>query len=298
MNLEWAERIRELRKTLGLTQEEFAELLDISKDYVRQLETGRYEVILCWQRIIQFIHDCTSNALGILRQKPWLEGNMAGRVQGILEALDWTQDQLAVFLGIRGERVSEWINYQEPMQACYGILLALLEIYSGVDRKQWPPSLYFEPEDSIGRERIRLLRLSLCMTQSQFGNVLHVSRNTVTNLETGGRSPGWCTNLLLRVIETYPKAVDLFGQIPWGDERVSPGKARHVRESIGLTQLELAHFLGASLTVIKSYENEIEGVKEPGCPTLVYLLLEKYPDEFTYFVEGLSSPGGQACPIW
>jgi DNA-binding transcriptional regulator YiaG len=39
---EWKkEEIRELRKALGLSQEEFAKLLGVSRVYVMMLETGR-----------------------------------------------------------------------------------------------------------------------------------------------------------------------------------------------------------------------------------------------------------------
>lgn len=302
MSLEWAERVRALRKSLDLTQMEFAELLDITDSQVSQWERAALSPTLCMQRIFQFINDCTSNALSFLSKKPWQETEVewGDRIEVVLKALNWSQEQLATFMGVTENAVNRWKVYGHQIDICNRILISLVEVYSDVDRKEWPPGLYFEPEDIITPERIKLLRQSLALTQRQLASFLHMTGGSaVCQWESGEQSIGWCANLLLRIVETFPRAADLLHNIPWDDEELSAGRIRQIRMSLGLTMLELSHFLGSTSAVISYYEkNGLKGRKELGCPKLVWLVLEKYPEEFISFVEGLSNPGGQACPVW
>jgi DNA-binding transcriptional regulator YiaG len=57
---EWKkEEIRELRKALGLSQEEFAKLLGVSRVYVMMLETGRRKP----SSVLKKLFDCLKEKL-------------------------------------------------------------------------------------------------------------------------------------------------------------------------------------------------------------------------------------------
>lgn len=298
MSLEWAEKVRNLRKRLGLTQKELADLLDTVFQVIGAWERTVTEPTLCYQRILQFLDDCTSSAIQFLQQRPWENetgSSWKDKLEDILERLDWSQRQLAQFLGVTDATIGGWLNEEYPPQTCYQILVALLESIADTDPKAWPSGLHVETRDVITSERIKLLRLALGLTQVKFGNILHVNFSTVSKWEVGGNPPEWASNLLLKVMETYPRAVELIERIPWNDEQISGERAAKIRQSLGANTLELAKLLGGNETTLDVYERR--GIPASS-PVLVYLLLEKYPEEFISYIEGLSSPGGHACPVW
>lgn len=289
----WADRIKLLRESLHLTQEEFAELIGASNQLVSQWETGKQGPTLCWERILQFMEDCPSGAETFRRFSGDTEIGW-DRVQALLRKLGWDVRELAEFVGTYPTAIGYW-EQGRPIGSCAETLILLLEVYSDTAVGSWPPALYAKRRDTISPERVKLLRLSHAMKQSQLADILHVDRSTITKYERGVE-PSWCANLLLRVIETFPRAVDLLAQVPYTDEVISAERAQAIREQFCLTQLQFSHLLGSTVEAISHTERL--GVRDPGCPTLIYLLLEKYPDDFIPLVEGLSSPGGQACPIW
>lgn len=300
MSLEFAEKVRGIREGLGLNQYEFADLLDVTRPHVSMWESLAIEETSCWERIIQFLIDCPSSALQFLREKPWVDEGKAwpDRIMNLLKVLNWRAVDLVEFLEIYETSFQDWISGRK-IDTCYQITMSLLEVYSSVDPKEWPAALHVETPDVITRERIRLLRLSLGKTQAQFGDLLHVANSTISGWENGHDTPVWSANLLLRMLETWPRSVDLLEKIPWDDTIITPEAAFRTRESLGLTGLELARLLGTSAATIYN-KNEKKGLagKNRGPAILVYRLLQEYQDEFLSYVQGLSSPGGQACPIW
>lgn len=297
MSLEFAGKVREVRDLLGLTQRDLAGLLDIHWETLGDWETLTKEAHPCWERTIQFMLDCPSSAIRILAEKPWIDETRTWRerLESLLKRLGWTNIKLAEFLNITIEPIMSWKRGDE-VSTCPAILMSLLEIYADVDPKEWPAAFYFPYKEMITPERIRLLRLGLGMTQSAFGNLIHVIHTNISSWETGKALPGWCGNLLLKVVETFPKAIELLEKIPWADDRLYPEQAIHVRQSLGLTQLELARIFG--ITTVGVIDIETGEYKGTDCGVLLYRLLAEYPEEFIGYIQGLSSPGGQACPIW
>lgn len=300
MSLEFAEKVRGVRENLGLNQKDFADLLEISPSMVNKWERLKVEETFCWERIIQFLIDCPQSALEFLQQKPWANKVKAWpeRIGQLKEALGWSMVDLADFLGIYYNTLRVWMRGGN-VTTCDQIMMSLLEVYSEVDKKEWPPALHFEAPDVITEERVRLLRLSLGMKQSQLGSVLHVSGSAIGQWERDVWAPVWSANLLLRMLETWPRSVELLERIPWDDGIIAPEEARRVRESLGLTAFEMARLLGTSEETITS-RNEHEGIvdKKSGTAVLIYRLLQEYPKEFLSYVQKLSNPSGQACPIW
>lgn len=298
MSLEFAEKVRSVRESLKLNQQDFAGLLEISPATVSKWESLGKEGTSCWERIIQFIIDCPQSALEFLQRKLWANEAKAWpeRITQLRETLGWSVIDLTDFIGIDYNTVGVWMRGGN-IKTCDQIMMSLLEVYSEVDKKEWPPALHFEAPDVVTEERVRLLRLSLGKTQVQLGNMLHVARNTVSRWENGVDAPGWSANLLLRMIETWPRSVELLERIPWDDGIITPEVAVRIRESLGLTLLEMAHLLGASQG-IAVYEHEGIADLKAGSSILVYRLIQEYQEEFLHYIRGLSSPGGQACPIW
>lgn len=299
MSLEFADKVLGVRKFLGLNQNDFADLLGITPALVNMWERLHAEETSCWERVIQFLIDCPSSALEFLRQKPWANegGAWPDRITQLREMLGWSMVDLADFLGIHEGSLHPWMN-GENIAICYQITMSALEVYSSVDPKEWPSALHFEAPDVISEERIRLLRLSLGKTLAQLGNILHVTGQAVGRWERGVVYPVWSANLLLRMLETWPRSVELLERIPWDDRIITPEVAFRIRTSLGLTGLEMAHLLGASKELIHSIY-EVAGIagKRTGSAILVYRLLEEYPEEFLSYVQSLSDPSGQACSV-
>lgn len=295
MSLEFAEKVRGVRESLRLNQQEFAELLGVTNSRVSSWETSSFHETKCWDRVLQFLVDCPESAVRFLLDRPWDQTNPEEVRQRLLGKLGWTNRRMTEALGMYP---GSHIHISHPgLSICTKILLSLLEVYAEVDQKDWPAALHFETTDIITRERARLLRLSLGIKQSQLGNLLHIDNSTISGIEND-KVPGWCTNLMLRILETYPRAVGLFEAIPWDDEAVSPEMAVEIRNSLGLTQLEFSRLLDVGHDLMGNYEKYGLSGKKKGCAILVYKLLRQYPEEFLSYVQGLSSPGGQACPIW
>lgn len=297
MSLEFSKKLQEARNLLGLSRSQFSSLIDVSDSTILRWEMATKDPHHCWERIIQFILDSPSFAVQILGQKPWITGvAWSERVGSLRQKLGWTDERLAEFLRIAGPKpIFSWLRGGEIAQ-CHQIMLSLLEIHSDLEQEDWPPALRFPEGDIITPERVKLLRQGLVMTQSDLGNLLHVDRSSVSNWETGNSPPGWCVNLLLRIIETFPRAVDLIEKIPWTGEALSPEKAERVRSKLGLTGHELCRLL--SMDLMSAFEYERGGRVKTDCITLVYDLLDQYPEEFIEYIQGLSNPGGRACPIW
>lgn len=288
-----------MREALRLSQYGFADLLKVSQPTITRLEQGSLRNEECWDRVLQFLIDCRDSAVEFLQKTPLIDASepWVAQVRRVAAKLGWSFSRLAEFLNIHVATVSDWLE-GEPAHRCHQILAALLESYAEVDPRNWPAALHEEEPDVITEERIRLLRLSLGMKQAEFGSLLHIKRESITGLERGRNAPSWCVNLLLRVLETYPRATELLERIPWDEESISADRAFTIRKAMGLTALELARLLGSAPVTIFRYEQiGVSGMKQD-CAVMVYRLLEQYPEEFVSYLQGLSSPGGQACPIW
>lgn len=296
MSLEFADKIRHIREQFYLTQQNFADLLGITHQTISGWENLR-EPLLIWERVIQFILDCPAAAVPFLNEKPWRDEPISwpSRVRAILKKLGWTQRMLAEFFSVHGTAIQKWLTEESDMDNGYKITLSLLELYSDVDPKQWPAAIYVAEADVITAERVKLLRQSLGMRQRDLANLIHMNLGSVSTWELGDERPRWCPNLLLRIVETFPRAATLMETIHWEDP-VPPQKAKDIRLNLGMSHLELARLLGSTVTATFMYENGSQ--KLAGCAALTYRLLEQYPEEFIGFIKGLSSPGGQACPIW
>lgn len=290
----WADRINALLENLNLSNKEFAALLQISGTVVWRWATGRREGGFCWERVIQFLEDCPSGVDTLRRLD--LDGHWPTRIEELLHRLGWDGQDLVEFFNSYNDLIFRW-RHGGGIDPCYRIAMALLEVYADVPKDSWPVAIYTEPHDFITPERIKLLRQSLAMRQSDLASLVHIRGSSISNMETWEKNPGWCSSLLLRILETFPRAADLLSKITQTDERISADRARNVREHLELTPLQFSHLVGLSHGIVNAYERDGLPTRS-GCAALVYLLLEQHTEEFVGYIHGLSSPGGQACPIW
>jgi DNA-binding transcriptional regulator YiaG len=298
VSLEFSDKLRSIREAFGLNISEMADLLGVSRTSIYNWESLLQEPSSGWERVIEFIVDCQASAKTFLDRRSWIDDGRPWpkRITDLLEKLDWSYDRLAEFLNVNMSTLSSWINSRHSIEGGSLIAIALLELYSDIDPKEWPAALYFSEEDVIAPERVKLLRQGLGLTQRALGNLLHTTQAGVSTWETGSHGIGWCGTLLLRILETFPQSADLFEKIPWGDEYLSAKQATQIRLNLEFSQMGLGRLLRTGPHTIRKYESG--EYKATDCGALVYQLLEQYPEEFIRYIQGLSSPSGQACPIW
>lgn len=285
---ELSDRIRAIRSTFRLSQREFGLLLNIDQSSMGDLERGVISSE-CWEKIIQFIEEEPQLAMALLSERieQPLAASWPERFAALSRKIGITGRDLADLLSVTPSAVADWRAGQSEPRGCPAIIFWILESYAGIDPSQWPSILITLPHDVMTAERIKVLRQSLAMRQRDLAYLMHLTgASTISQWERGDREPGWCANLLLRLLEAMPGPMTrLLEQIPsWSNEPINPEKAIQIRERAGLTQLELARLLQTDLATLVRYERE--GV-EMGCSVLIYRLIEAYFEEFLRLIQSL-----------
>lgn len=287
--------VRALRKSLSLSIDQFASLVNLTTGSLYKLEEGKDEVSKCLEMIFAFLEENRKDGAAILAQRPepiFLENSeIKAAVVDLKEKLEMTNEGLARLLHVTPWAISSWIVGRKRPGACPELLMWLLGVYSERDPNEWPSM--FRPliparqtRMLITPERILALRKSFLMRQQDLAYLLHVDASVISQWEHG-KKPGWCTNLLLRMLEAYPgPAHELLERVPYGEWeglpeewRFSSEKAKAAREKVGLTQDELAYVFGVTGPTISDIETGVSSEVYP-CIGLVYELLDLYPEEF------------------
>jgi len=247
------------------------------------------------QRILLFIVERPEEAFDVLsgRPDPLFRGiSPSDFISDLMNRTGLPPRDLAQLLNVSVKTVHNWVQgLYEPLP-CEQVILSLLDQYIQRDPREWPAILKQLPvagREIITSDRIRALRKSFMMTQSEFGSLLRMARSEVSTWEHGHHPPGWCANLLLRILENTPnEAFDLFSKIPWSGEEITAERSRTVRESLHLTQEELARFLGSDFETISIIENfGTLGRSRMECIKLLYGLLAVYPQDMVRLIQAL-----------
>lgn len=236
---------------------------------------------------MDFLEDDKSGAVDILSRRPNPvfpdEAPWSQIIDGLQKRLELTSEAMASLLGIDKRTVSAWrTGQQAPQLGCQQLLLWLLAVYAEVEPSEWPkifPIIHEEArqETVITPKRILSLRKSLMMRQRDLAYLLRISRSQVSTWEHGKEKPGWCANLLLRMIEAFPgPASNLLERVPGEGGELTKERALDIRQHLNMTQAELSDLLG--LTVHGVQEMEYDGVRSD-CGSIVYMALESYPNE-------------------
>jgi len=278
---EWGDRLRALRERFGLSQRQLAELFDVSQTTIRRPKWTE-----CWEKLVRFLEEEPNLAMSLLSERlrertsrPWPE-----RFAALRQKIGINLQELAELLSVTPTTTWDWNSGRHEPQGCEAVIFWILESYSDIEPTSWPSILMLPPGDVITPERIKMLRHTLMLRQRDLANLMHSPFGTISQKEYGAWHPGWCQNLLLKLIEAMPgPAIELIERIPWTTTEVSAEKATEVREKTGLSQVQLSRIFRCDLSTIVRLERE--GIRERGCVALVYALLDNYHEEFLGLVK-------------
>lgn len=282
---DWAGRIITLRERLHLTQAELADLLGMSEGLVSTWETNRSWGTGCWEKVIGALErdpEGTSELLLEASGRP-VKASWPERFKILEDKIGLTNKWLAELLDVHLAPIVTWKNGTMEPSGCEALMFRILEISADSDPETWPTILRLSVRDVLTAERIKVLRQSLMLRQRDLANLLHVTHPQVSMWENNVTGPGWCSNLLLRMMEMMPgPAIDLMERIPWADP-LSAKEVVRIRHEAGFTQIELARLFQADHASITRMERIGSTIR--GCNALVYRLLERYRDEFISLIE-------------
>lgn len=217
------ERIKKLRKTLELTQQEFANKIGIKRNSLANYETGRNTpidaIVVSICREFNVNEEWLRNGTGemflpidrdanVARLKPFLDKNNAlinKRIKKLRKTLDLTQQEFAGRIGVKRNTVGQWeCGINNITDAT--IVFLCKEFHVNEDWLRNGTGEMFLPIDknvSIARpanqpidkniilinERIKRLRKILSLTQQEFADRIGVKQNTVAQYEIGRNIP-------------------------------------------------------------------------------------------------------------
>jgi DNA-binding transcriptional regulator YiaG len=284
---EWDDRIRALRTRLHLTQGELADLLGMSESLVTGWEINRSGATGCWEKVIGALEsdpEGTAELLLKASERP-IDVPWPARFQALEDKIGLTNKWLAELLDVHLAPIVNWKNGLLDPSGCAALMFRILEVSADSDPETWPTILRIASRDVLTAERIKVLRLSLMLRQRDLANLLHITAPQVSCWEHNVQEPGWCSNLLLRMMEMMPgPTIDLIERIPWADPLSAQDIVR-IREQAGLTQIELSRLFQADHSSITRMERMGSSIR--GCNALVYRLLERYRDEFVSLIDAI-----------
>lgn len=268
------ERLKKLRKILGLTQQEFANKIGMKQNTIAQYEMGR---------------TIPSNAIifSICREfnvnETWLktgEGNMFNNSTS--SDLPLNSDICERFLKIRINLNMKQCDFAKEIKTTQGHVSDIENKRKGVsDRiieilrlkfsinETWlrtgEGEMFSEPfnNSSIG-ERIKLLRKELNMTQQKFAEGIHIKRSTIATYESNRNEPIDAVVSLIcmqyNVNERWLRTGEgeMFSE-SFGSSNISE-RLRILRKELGMTQQEFASRLNLSRNFINQVENRSKNI--------------------------------------
>lgn len=262
------ERLKQLRKTLDLTQQEFAERLGVKRNTVGQWECGINA--LTEQVIISICREFDVN-------EEWLrtgEGNMfteenfypqlKGRIKAVRKVNKMTQIEFGQKIGIKGNTVTNYeTGLRNPSDA---IIKSICREFN--TNEHWLRTGEGEmfnnlissdlPLNSDICERFLKIRISLNMKQCDFAKEIKTTQGHVSDIENKRKSVSDRIIEILRlkfnINETWLRTGEgeMFSE-PFGNSNMSE-RLKILRKELGMTQQEFADKLGIARGNIGAYE--------------------------------------------
>lgn len=261
-------RINELRRASGMTQEELAEALNISRStlagYEAENKKPSFDVTL---RIAKHFGVTTDYLLGV----DGGEKDMKNRVKELREENGMKQSELGKLLNVQDAAISKYESGDIPLT---GEKIIQLAEYFGVstDYLLGLEDIMETNEKSneiVHRtgQNIKNLRERKGLTQQELAVRVDVAQATVANWESGRREPD--INILIRIAKLFNVTLDelvmkeLTPPIPMYARNLA-----YLRRKHGMTQADVANLLGVSKATSCKYEN---GDVEPNVEQLIKL---------------------------
>lgn len=205
------ERIKKLRKALGLTQQEFANKIGIKRNSLANYETGRNipldAILLSICREFNASEDWLRNGSGnMFKSETYTSHNtnqiinspINERIKELRNTLKLTQQEFADRLGVKRNTVGQWeCGINSLTNATIIFLCKEFNVSENWLRNGYGNMFKSETYTSHNanqiisgsiNERIKELRNALNLSQSKFGEALGVTRTAVCAWENGRRS--------------------------------------------------------------------------------------------------------------
>lgn len=216
------ERIKKLRKTLDLTQQEFANKIGIKRNSLANYETGRNTpidaIVVSICREFNVNEEWLRNGIGemflpidrdtnVARLKPFLDKNnvlMNERIKELRKTLDLTQREFADKIGVKQNTVAQYeIGRNIPIDSVIFLICREFNVNeewlrNGIGEMFLPTDKnlaidnhnkqILNGEVILMNERIKKLRIMLSLTQQEFAEKLGLTKNYISLIENGDRN--------------------------------------------------------------------------------------------------------------
>lgn len=256
------ERLKKLRKTLDLTQQEFADKLGSTRDNIGGYETGRRNPSVA---VISLI--CTKFNVN----ETWLktgEGNMFNNSTS--SDLPLNSDICERFLKIRINLNMKQCDFAKEIKTTQGHVSDIENKRKGVsDRIIEILRLKFSINETWLRTgegemfntlsaRLKTLRNTLSLTQQEFADRLNVPRNTIGGYEVGKSNPSDAAvnNICItfNINENWLRTGEgeMFSE-PFNNSSTGE-RLRILRKKLDMTQQEFAEQLGVKRNTVGQWE--------------------------------------------
>jgi DNA-binding transcriptional regulator YiaG len=181
--------LKSLRKRFNLTQEELAELLDVSSGTVTLWETGKTRPQEHnAAKIITLREMSKSEVDEVLGRTPSAAEVAPGDIRELRERLGLTQKDMAELLEVSSSSITNWEAGRATPGRKSRKRIEQLHEMSAEEAKQELDSIR-RPQVEFSPREIRGIRKEMDLSQAEFGEKLGVSPGTVSNWETGTSQP-------------------------------------------------------------------------------------------------------------
>lgn len=187
------ERLKKLRKILGLTQQEFANKIGMKQNTIAQYEMGRTipsnAIIFSICREFNVNETWLKTGEGEMFSEPFNNSSIGERIKLLRKELNMTQQKFAEGIHIKRSTIATYeSNRNEPIDAVFSLICMQYNV-----NERWLRTGEGEMfSESFGSsnisERLRILRKELGMTQQEFASRLNLSRNFINQVENRSKN--------------------------------------------------------------------------------------------------------------
>lgn len=264
------ERIAELRKGSGMTQEELAEKLNISQKSISKYELGdrkpQYKVLV---RMAEYFGVTVDYLLGSEDLGRASITDCGSIIKELRKEAGMTQEELGEKLGVIKQTVSSW---EKGISEVSNDTLITLSRLFGVTTDYL---LGVDGGEKNMKNRLKELREENGMKQSELGKLLNVQDAAISKYESGDIP--LTGEKIIQLAEYFGVTTDYLLGLEGRDSMEIKEKSneivhrigqniKNLRERKGMTQKELAAALGITRSALSTYE---VGIREPNHATTI-----------------------------
>ena len=251
------ERLKQLRKTLGLTQQEFADRLNVPRNTIGGYEVGKSNPSDAAVNNICITFNINENWLrtgeGEMFSEPFNNSSIGERIKLLRKELNMTQQKFAEGIHIKRNTIATYeSNRNEPIDAVVSLICMQYNV-----NERWLRNGNGEMFNTLSA-RLKTLRNTLSLTQQEFADRLNVPRNTIGGYEVGKSNPSDAAvnNICItfNINENWLRTGEgeMFSE-SFGSSNISE-RLRILRKKLDMTQQEFADKIGSKRNTIAKYE--------------------------------------------